>query len=65
MTRMGECMPFVNVGDEAFVLSEHVLRPYPNSIQQRIYIYRLTRARRMVECAFGILASKWRFFTDH
>jgi len=36
----GKGMPFVVVGDEAFALSEHVLRPYPNrnlSVQQRIY----------------------------
>ena len=26
----GLSMPFVLVGDEAFTLSEHVLRPYPN-----------------------------------
>jgi hypothetical protein len=61
----GKCMPFVIMVDEAFALSEHVLRPYPNrnlSVQQRIYTYRLTRAHRMVECAFGILASKWRIF---
>ena len=61
----GKCMPFVVVGDEAFTLSIHVLRPYPNrnlSVQQRIYNYRLTRARRMVECEFGILANKRRIF---
>jgi hypothetical protein len=61
----GKCMPFVIVGDEAFTFSEHLLRPYLNrilSIQQRIYNYRLTRARRMVECAFGILVNKWRIF---
>jgi len=61
----GKCMPFVIVGDEAFALSEHVLRPYPNrnlSVQQRIYSYRLTGARRMAECAIGILANKWRAF---
>jgi len=61
----GKCMLFVIVGDEAFALSEHVSRPYPNrnlSTQQRIYSYRLTRDRRMVECAFGILANKWRIF---
>ena len=26
----GKCMPFVIVGDEAFTLSEYVLRPYLN-----------------------------------
>ena len=27
-----------------------------------MYNYRLTRARRMVECAFGIVCNKWRTF---
>jgi len=61
----GLSMPFVLVGDEAFVLSEHVLRPYPNkklTFLKRIYNYRLSRARRIVECTFGILANKWRIF---
>ena len=59
----GKPMPFALVGDEAFALSENVLRPYPSrnlSVKQRICNYRLSRARRMVECTFGILASKWR-----
>ena len=61
----GKFMPFMIAGDETFALSEHVLRPYLNrnlSVQQRIYSYRLTGVRRMVECAFGILANKWRIF---
>ena len=61
----GKCMAFVIAGEEAFALSEHVLWPYSNknlSIQQRIYNYRLTRAHRMVERAFCILANKWRIF---
>ena len=61
----GLSMPFVLVGDEAFALSEHVLRPYPNknlTCLKRIYNYRLSRARRIVECIFGILANKWRIF---
>jgi len=57
----------VIVGDEAFALSQHVLRPYPSrnlNVARRIYNYRLTGARRMVECAFGIVynTSKWRIF---
>jgi len=42
-------MPFVLLGDEAFALSEHVLRPYPNkklTFLKRMYNYRLSRARR-------------------
>ncbi|XP_069621976.1 uncharacterized protein [Ranitomeya imitator] len=56
-------MPFVCVGDEAFQLSEHLLKPYSSrglTNTKKIFNYRLTRARRMVECAFGILTAKWR-----
>jgi len=28
----GNCMPFVIVGDEDFVLPKHVLRPCPNGL---------------------------------
>uniref|UniRef100_A0A8C5N0E5 DDE Tnp4 domain-containing protein n=1 Tax=Leptobrachium leishanense TaxID=445787 RepID=A0A8C5N0E5_9ANUR len=55
-------MPFVFVGDEAFALAEHLMRPYSNrglSVEKRVFNYRLTRARRVVECAFGILSNKW------
>lgn len=55
--------PFVFVGDEAFSISNNVMRPYSGkhlSVQQRIFNYRLSRARIYVECAFGILANKWR-----
>ena len=58
-------MPFVIVGDEAFAFSGNVLRPYPHrnlSIAKRIFKYILTRARRTVECAFGLLCNKWRIF---
>lgn len=56
-------MPFVFVADEAFALTDHVQRPFGRrnlSIDRKIYNYRLTRARRMVECTFGIMANKWR-----
>jgi hypothetical protein len=61
----GNCVPVVIVRDEALALSEHVLRPYGPTrigIQQRICNYVLTRARQMVECAFGILTNKWSIF---
>lgn len=59
----GPQFPYVLLGDEAFGLSEHVMRPYPSkglSYEKRIYNYRHCRARRVVECSFGILSNKWR-----
>nr|CAH7735761.1 unnamed protein product [Callosobruchus chinensis] len=57
--------PDVIVGDEAFGLSFNVMRPYGGknlTSKQRIYNYRLTRARRYTECIFGIISNKWRIF---
>lgn len=55
--------PYVFVGDEAFAIHSNLLRPYPGrnlTNKLRIFNYRLCRARRTVECAFGVLANKWR-----
>lgn len=55
--------PFVFIGDEAFALHSNLLRPYPRrslNYTRRIFNYRLSRARRTVECAFGVLSNKWR-----
>lgn len=61
-----EAMPFVFVGDEAFPLSENLMRPYPkrsvDSYENKVFNYRLSRARQTVECTFGILASRFRVF---
>ena len=58
-------LPFVFLADDAFPLSVNLMKPYPfrsQSRKQRIFSYRLSRARRTVENAFGILSSKFRIF---
>ncbi|KAB0803740.1 hypothetical protein PPYR_00710 [Photinus pyralis] len=58
--------PFVVVGDEAFALTNYMMRPYPRNSnlnrRKKFFNYRLSRARRVVECAFGILRGRWRIF---
>lgn len=60
-----ETYPYVFVGDEAFSLKSHLMKPFSKqelTNDRRIFNYRLTRARRVVENAFGILASKFGVF---
>lgn len=57
--------PFVIMGDNAFPLKTYSMKPYPGkdlTVHQRIFNYRLSRARRVSESAFGILAAKFRVF---
>ncbi|XP_066443030.1 uncharacterized protein [Eleutherodactylus coqui] len=54
-------VPFVMVSDEAFPLMPNLLRPYPRrGLNARKRNFRLSRARRVVERAFGIMVSQWR-----
>ena len=57
----------VIVGDEAFPLKEYLMKPYPRRVNQcikeKVFNYRLCRARRIVENAFGILATRFRIFS--
>lgn len=55
------------VADDAFPLREYLLKPYTKragalTLKQKVFNYRLSRARRIVENAFGLLASRFRIF---
>jgi len=56
---------FVIIGDEGFALHPRLLRPYSRrelNHERRIFNYRLSRARNVVEDAFGILTARFRIF---
>nr|CAI5864825.1 unnamed protein product [Callosobruchus analis] len=68
------CFQYVHIGcqgrmsdgaDDAFALTINFMRPYAGQLSQspeRVFNYRLSRARRIVENAFGIMASVFRVF---
>ena len=57
----GRNMPYVFVADDAFAMSENLLKPYGGKLDhdQRVFNYRLSRARRVSENAFGILSARF------
>lgn len=62
----GSILPYVLIGDEAFQLTNYMMRPFPGkgglTKEKAVFNYRISRARRMVECTFGCLASQWRIY---
>ena len=61
----GRKLPYVIVGDDAFPLKNYLIKPYPHqhlSREKRIFNYRLSRAQRVVENTFAILANRFRVF---
>ena len=56
-------LPYVIVADEAFGMMENLMQPYGGkmlSYEKKVFNYRLTLARRYIECTFGIMCNKWR-----
>ena len=55
--------PYVFVSDEAYPLLPNLMKPYSGSklpLEHECFNKRLSRCRKTVECAFGIMNSKWR-----
>ena len=58
--------PYVFVADEGFAMKRNMLHPYSRSNvfdeAKYVFSYRLSRARRVIENTFGMLALRFRIF---
>ena len=60
-------VPYIVVADDAFPLTTYCMKPYSSqklSHSKRIFGYRLSRARRTTENAFGILSNRFRVLSS-
>jgi hypothetical protein len=60
-------VPDVLIGDQGFALQTYLMRPFPraaitNDASKKKFNKQLSRAQRVVENVFRILAQKWRVF---
>jgi hypothetical protein len=57
----GKRVPYFFIGDEAFPLSKNLMKVYPGQrpkgSKERIFNYRICKARRVVENLFGLASS--------
>ena len=60
----GLLIPPLVIGDSAFPFENWLMKPFTNAVltpPQRYFNYRLSRARMVIEGAFGQLKGRWRF----
>ncbi|XP_065356035.1 uncharacterized protein LOC135950415 [Calliphora vicina] len=58
-----QTIPYVLVADDAFAMRYNLLKPYSQrglTMVQRVFNYRLSRARRIIENVFGIMSARFR-----
>lgn len=61
----GQPTPFFFIADDAFPLTERLMKPFstkkktPFTNEEKVFNYRLSRARRTIENAFGVLVMRW------